>query len=210
MGGCSVKLVSDLFGLAVLSFCACALFVMAVACACVFGSMIASALRRRLSARRLVALAVVAAVCTWAAQKRGTVSFPRTDPLMEYISDRGSYTTNDYVHVDFTRVIVPDTATWFLDRRALTQTNDADWATFSTGTFGEWNPPRDFLCANATNYNWLFYTDWTPGPSVQTNGVWHAFWGKDRRFRSFYIPLRTCVRKDAGVIATPKSKEDNQ
>lgn len=203
MGGGAVALAQT----AILWACVALLSVIGAVYAYRLAERVWGALRGRLSGFQLVAFIVVAGVCSWAAQKYN-VRFPRTDPQISYLTDRGSYSTEDSVHIDFTRIIVPDTATWYLDRRGLSSTNDADWVTFASGTFAEWRPPLDLPCENATNYNFMVYTDWTPGPSVVTNGVWHAMWGKDQKRMAFFIPLRTAVRVDGEVIATPKSKED--
>lgn len=183
--------------------------VLAVVAMCMLLRDVSRVVRRSIGPRDLIILVVLAGFMTWAAQKVGRVTFPRTDPTVAYLTDRGSFTTNDYVHVDFSRLIVPDSATWYLDRRELSSDDDEDWSTFETGTFANLEVPHDFACENATNFNWMMYTDWTPGPSVVTNGVWHAFWGKDARQRAFLIPLRTAVRLDGETIATPKSREDS-
>ena len=151
--------------------------------------------------------AVLAGVCCWAAQKR-LVSFPRTDPEQAYLVDRGSYVDDETstVHIDFERIIAPDAAVLYVDRRQRRE--GAEWENYLTTTLGEFRPPVDIEVPNATNYNWLVYTDWTPGPSVVTNGVWHAMWGRDQRSGRHAIPIRTAVRVDGRTIATPKSKED--
>lgn len=83
------------------------------------------------------------------------------------------------------------------------------WTTEYESTIADLVLPLEIHIANATNYRWMVYTDWTPGPTVQTNGVWHANWALDRRARRYIIPLRTAVRVDGATIATPKSKEDS-
>ena len=158
----------------------------------------------------ILALAVVAAAATIHGGRKGTVTYPRTDPSVAYIADAGSYVTNDLVHVNFARAVVPDTAALFIDRRPVSSTDDADWVNHLTTTFGQFQPPQDVRCQAATNWDWIVYTDWTPGPSVVTNGVWHAFWGVDQRRGRHYIPVRTAVRENGNVIATPKSKENNR
>ena len=156
---------------------------------------------------------VAACLFGGAKHKTGGISYPKTDTDVAYLIDAGSYVTNDAVHVTFTRVpTVPDTATFYLDYCALDGTNAqgvaTNWVNAKTATFGELEVPFDFAFANATNYNWLAYTDWTPGPAVQTNGVWHAYWGIDKKEGRYFIPVRTCVRDGGEVIATPKSKWD--
>lgn len=158
---------------------------------------------------RLVLIAV-GVVCTLYGGRKGRVTYPQTDPTAAYIVDAGSYVTNDYVHVNFTRIIAPDSATLYIDRREVSSTNDADWVTHLTTTFSQFQVPQDIPFSCATNWDWVVYTDWTPGPTVQTNGVWHAMFGLDRKSGNHIIPVRSCIRLDTEVIATPKSKEDNK
>lgn len=172
---------------------------------------VAARVLARLKAWRLRALALaMAGAVTWYAggKHAARVDYPRTDPLQAYLTDAGSYVTNDFVHVAFARIIVPDSAPLLIDYRQVGSTNDADWVNHTTTTFAQFAVPCDLPFAAATNYNWAVYTTWTPGPSVQTNGVWHANWGVDRRTGRHAIPIRTAVRLDGETIATPKSKEN--
>lgn len=154
--------------------------------------------------------AAFAAVATIYGGGKARVFYPQTDPDVAWLIDRGSYVTNDFVHVDFVRVVVPDAAPLYIDRRPVDSTNDTEWAEWITTTFAAFPVPQDIPLAAATNYDFAVYTTWTPGPAVETNGVWHANWGLDRKARRYLIPLRTSVRIDAEVIATPKSKEDHK
>ena len=184
--------------------------VLAVIAAVATWWIVGRALRVSVAALRpaeVAVFAVLAGVCCWAAQKR-LVSFPRTDPEQAYLVDRGSYVDDETstVHIDFERIIAPDAAVLYVDRRQRRE--GAEWENYLTTTLGEFRPPVDIEVPNATNYNWIVYTDWTPGPSVVTNGVWHAMWGRDRRSGRHAIPIRTAVRVDGRTIATPKSRED--
>ena len=139
--------------------------------------------------------------------RKGTLSFPRTDPSLSYISDAGSYITNDTVHVAYLKLpIVPSSANLIVERRQVDHTNDTDWVQHLSTTFGDSPSPFDIFYGNATNYDWIVYTDWTPGPTVVTNGVWHTWWGEDRQGRKTIIPVRAAVREGANTIATPKSR----
>lgn len=164
----------------------------------------------RLTRRALCVLAVVACVCTVLARK-GRITYPAVDADQVYLADSGSYVTNDFVHVNFTRIIVPASASLYIDRRRVAdEGDDAAWINHVETTFGQFAVPQDIHFVSATNWDWMVYTTWTPGPSVLTNGVWHAMWGRDQKLHRHFIPLRTCVRVDGQVIATPKSKEDHK
>ena len=171
-----------------------------------------SAWRQATILARAVFCGAVVVACLFGGAK-GKISYPKTDKDVAYLVDAGSYVTNDAVHVAFTRVpTVPDTATFYLDYCAIDATNAqgvaTNWVNAKTATFADLTVPFDFAFAAATNYNWMAYTDWTPGPAVQTNGVWHAYWGVDKKQGRYFIPVRTCVRDGSEVIATPKSKWD--
>lgn len=154
-------------------------------------------------------LAVFVCAFVFYGATKGHVSFPYTDFEKRYIVDRGSYVTNDFVHVDFTRVLAPSTADLHIDYRQWESTNDAEWVSFVDTTFAEFQVPQDLPFQNATNFNFAVYTTWTPGAAVQTNGVWHSYWGLDKKLHFHMIPVRTAVRVDDEIIATPKSKEQN-
>lgn len=167
------------------------------------------AIRESLSYKEIIALSLIAIFCTYAAQKR-LVTFPRTDPTQSYLIDNGSYvdTDTDVVHINFRRLIVPDNATMYIDRIDRSSSS-SEWENQITSTFGEITLPLEFTYENATNYRWIVYTDWTPGPTVQTNGVWHANWGRDSQKR-FIIPVRTEIRTDGVIIASPKSRMEQE
>lgn len=163
--------------------------------------------RASLRPAEVAVFAVLAGVCCWAAQKR-LVSFPRTDPAQAYLVDRGSYVDSEtgVVHIDFDRIIVPDSAMMFIDRRR--REDGAEWVNMVSETFADVPLPYETSFEDAADWEYVVYTDWTPGPSVQTNGVWHAMWGRDRKSGRHAIPVRTAVRVDGRTIATPKSRED--
>lgn len=163
--------------------------------------------RAALRPAEVAVFAVLAGVCCWAAQKR-LVSFPRTDPAQAYLIDRGSYVDSEtgVVHIDFDRIIVPDSAMMFIDRRR--REDGAEWENMVSETFADVPLPYETSFPDAADWEYVVYTDWAPGPSVQTNGVWHAMWGRDRKSGRHAIPVRTAVRVDGRTIATPKSRED--
>lgn len=198
--------VIDIYQHALVVGCAFALAVLAlVALFHIFGRSL-RAVRDALTGRELVVFCAIAGVACWAAQKR-LVSFPRTDPTQAYLTDRGSWVDGDFVHIDFSRLIVPDSATMFVDRRDRADPSSG-WVNVHASPFGSVELPLEFSYPSALDYDWIVYTDWTPGPAVQTNGVWHAMWGRDRVRGAYIIPLRTAVRVDGETIATPKSKEE--
>lgn len=161
----------------------------------------------RASVWRAAFLAVFACAFIFYGATKGTISFPYTDFEKRYLVDNGSYVTNDFIHVNFTRLLAPSSADLHIDFRQWQSTNDAEWVSLVDTTFADFQLPQDIQFPNATNFNFAVYTTWTPGAAVQTNGVWHSYWGLDRKLHFHMIPVRTAVRVDDEIIATPKSKE---
>lgn len=153
-----------------------------------------------------VALAVLGVAGVLYGGRKGRITYPYTDWEMRYLLDAGSYVTNDFVHVNFTRIVAPATAPFYISFRPVDSTNDLDWVDYTNTTFAAFSVPADIPYPAATNYDWICYTTWTPGPSVQTNGVWHSYWGLDRKLHIHFVPIRSAIRVDGETIATPKSK----
>ena len=134
--------------------------------------------------------------------KSAGVSYPRTESGTAYLTDNGSSVTNDAVVLNFTRSsLVPDDAWLFLDACPLSVTNAADVAancvTVYSNQFSDIELPLTVAYENATNFNWIAYTDWTPGPVVHTNGVVNVAWlkakGEMPPSAIRVVPLRTDV-----------------
>ena len=141
---------------------------------------------------------------------KARVTYPMTEAGRAYLVDRGSYVTNDFVHIDFERRIVPDDAALVIERRVVASTNDTDWAEFLRTTFAAFAVPADLPCAGATNWTWIVYADWAPGPSVHTNGILETKWGVSARDAAHRaerlavgVPAQTTVWADGEMLGTP-------
>lgn len=210
MGGRAViEAIANGFGSACLWLGLVALMVTSVAAIWLNFRRLSRSVRGKVKGAHLVALALLGGICALYAGRKGRITYPYTDYEMRWLTDRGSYVTNDFVHVDFTRVVVPATAPFFISYRQVDSTNDLDWVVYLDTTFAQFACPSNVPFANATNYDWICYTTWTPGPSVQTNGVWHSYWGRDKKLHTHLIPIRSAVRVDGKTIATPKSKRED-
>lgn len=133
---------------------------------------------RRHCVQTLVLAVVVAGIFKYGMTK-GTVTFPYTDVETRYLYDAGSFVTNDYVHVAFTRsVVVPDTADFLGYVRPCGSTNDEDWVQMLATTFAAFHSPSNIPFANAISNDFQFLTTYTPGPVVHTNGVAVINWQK--------------------------------
>ena len=162
----------------------------------------------------LAAAAVGGAVKYGGSKGTRNVSFPRTDIEQAYLIDSGSYVTNDLVHVSFSTFLVPQDAWIVLDYWPDGSTNETDIVTAYTATLAEFPQPLDFPFENAISNRWYCYTTWTPGPAVQTNGVWQTIWMTDRIDNRFLIPIRTRIEVDGESVAPPtpateQEQEDN-
>lgn len=159
---------------------------------------------------KAVFIAAAFAGTLYGGAKLATVSYPKTEAGRAYLVDRGSYVTNDYVHLDFERRIVPDDAALVVERREVASTNDTDWAEFLRTTFAELPVPTDLPCENATNWNWIVYADWAPPPSVHTNGILEVRWGTSRKDAAHRaaglaigVPVQTSLALDGDRLAVP-------
>lgn len=140
-----------------------------------------------------VLMVAVALICLIYARK-GTVMV--NDP---YIMNAGSYLTNDVAHVALAAKtpLLPDTTEILVYARQVDLTNATDWVRLEPHlTLAQ--HPYDYPLSNATNYDVMVAANYTPAPTVHTNGVW--------QIRGFMIP-------DTGKAAFPNTrvikKEEN-
>ena len=122
--------------------------------------------KRRLR-RAALAILALAAACTIFARK-GTITV--SDP---YIQNAGSYLTNDVAHIAIAKrtPLLPDDTEILVYARQVDQTNATDWVRLSPHlTFAD--HPFDYALPNATNHDVMVAADFTPAPTVHTNGVW--------------------------------------
>lgn len=172
----------------------------------------AAKLKKWLGTSAAAALVAVLGVYYGGGKNTRPVSFPRTDMNVAYLVDAGSYATNDLVHVAFTSYLIPQTALIFLAYWPDGSTNEEDMVTAYSATRAEFPNPLDFAFENAISNRWYCYTTWTPGPAIQTNGVWESTWMTDRLENRCLIPIRTAIEVDGEKIApqspNPRKKED--
>ena len=135
--------------------------------------------------------------------KNGTVMYPYTDVEMRYLFDAGSYVTNDYVYVAFVRSsVVPDSADFLGYYRPAGATNDAEWVEFLSTTFAEFHSPSNIPFAGAITNDFQFFTTYTPGPVVHTNGVAVVNWQQDfERDGRHIATIRTGIYTNAVRVA---------
>ena len=128
----------------------------------------AESAKRRLGGPRSVAAIVALAVACTLFARKGSVTV--SDP---YIQNNGSYLTNNVAHVAIAKrtPILPDDTEILVYARQVDLTEPTDWVRLSPHlTYAD--HPYDYSLPNATNYDVLVAADFTPAPTVHTNGVW--------------------------------------
>ena len=173
------------------------------------------AVRRRVRISRMgsvMAAVFVAALSYYGGSK--SISYPRTNAEMALLTDDGtSYVSNDVVRVGYARHrILPDVADLNVWRRENGSTNDEDWVAQLVTTVGAQPSPILIDFPAATNFDWIVFTTWQPGPSVQTNGVLHSAWRGvpgPINVRVFGVPVRTHVIEDGTTIAPPQRSHND-
>lgn len=116
-------------------------------------------------------LAFAAALCAAVIYGGGKGSIYISDP---YIQDDGSYLTNDVAHVSIAKrtALLPDDTEILVYFRAADSTNAVDWARL-TPHLAFADHPYDYqLPGPATNYSVMVAANYSPAPTVHTNGVW--------------------------------------
>ena len=140
----------------------------------------------------------------------GSVRFPYTDIEVRYLYDAGSYVTNDLVHVEWTRSpVVPESADFIGAYRHIDSTNDTDWAIFYESDFIRSKSPLDIPFKNAVSNDFQFFTTFTPGPTIHTNGGAVILWQLNFKGESDKcVPFRTGIYSD-GVRLAPNNSITN-
>lgn len=202
--------------LAVCCFAALATVMVVLALWRVWRTSLAARRRVRISRMGSVMAAVfVAALSYYGGSK--SISYPRTNAEMALLADDGtSYVSNDVVRVGYVRHrILPDSADLNVWRRENGCTDDDAWVAQLVTTVGAAPSPVLIDFPAATNFDWIVFTTWQPGPSVQTNGVLHSAWRGvpgPLNVRVFGVPIRTHVIEDGKQLAPPQppNQGDNQ
>lgn len=136
------------------------------------------------------------------------VSFPYTDPDHRYFIDTGSRIEDEGVWLSFRSIGIPTSADFIGCFRPLASTSEEDWVPFLQGTVGEYLTPQLILFADAKNFNFCFFSTFTAGPTVHTNGVLNVNWGVPLTSRDGVVdalPIRSVVNLNGQPVATPAS-----
>lgn len=194
--------------LAVCCFAALATVMVVLALWRVWRTSLAAMRRVRISRMgSVLAVVFVAALSYYGGSK--SISYPRTNAEIALLADDWtSYVSNDVVRVGYVRhLILPDSADLNVWRRENGSTDDDAWVAQLVTTVGAAPSPVLIDFPAATNFDWIVFTTWQPGPSVQTNGVLHSDWRGvpgPLNARVFGVPIRTHVIEDDNLLAPPQ------
>lgn len=122
------------------------------------------------------------------------IGFLRTDPEIAYLIDNGSYVSNNIVHLEFSTRLLPPSAELFLAYIPKTEpANSTAYTTHLSGTVETIPNVVEFEFENAISNRWVFYTTYTPGPSVHTNGVAVAEFMKATKYDNVAVPKKSTI-----------------
>ena len=147
---------------------ACAVALILIASVAILAGMGKAAMRAKRRLRGAVGIFSALALACMLFARKGTVTV--SDP---YIVNDGSYLTNDVAHVAIAKrtPLLPNDTEILVYARQVDATNATDWVRLSPHlTFAD--HPYDYSLPNATNYDVMVAADFTPAPTVHTNGVW--------------------------------------
>lgn len=129
------------------------------------------------------------------------IGFLRTDVEVVYLIDNGSYVSNNVVHLEFSTRLLPPSAELFLDYIPKTEPADSTaYTTYLSGSVETVPNVVEFEFENAISNRWIFYTTYTPGPNVHTNGVAVAEFFRATRYDNVAVPKRATIWKNGERI----------
>lgn len=126
----------------------------------------------------------------------------------EFIINTGSYATNDTFHAKwgFSAEVSPN-STLFSAFRVRGSTNE--WEDLGSAPILKME--EEWYIENATNYEYMLYTDWVPKPTVHTNGVYVFYVERPlvNPSSNKYLCVRAFINvKGRKVAPLPKGKID--
>lgn len=129
-----------------------------------------------------------------------------TDPKLPYLFDSGSYVSNNVIYLAFSSRTIPEDAPLFLDYIPKTEPFDSEnYTTYMAGTLNNFPNPLMVEFENACSNRWVFYTTWTPGPTVHTNGIAVAEFLRHPAFPNVAVPKRTTIW-EGGLMVWPNGE----
>lgn len=122
------------------------------------------------------------------------IAFLQTDPEVKYLIDNGSWVSNDVVHLEFSTRLLPPSAMLYLDYIPKTEPQDSlNYSTYLFGSVDTIPNVVEFMFEGAISNRWVFYTTYTPGPNVHTNGVAVAEFIRAKKYDNVAVPKRSTI-----------------
>jgi hypothetical protein len=126
--------------------------------------------------------------------RKEPIAFLQTDPEVKYLIDNGSWVSNDVVHLEFVTRLLPPSAMLYLDYIPKTEPQDSlNYSTYLFGSVDTIPNVVEFMFEGAISNRWVFYTTYTPGPNVHTNGVAVAEFIKAKKYDNVAVPKRSTI-----------------
>lgn len=133
--------------------------------------------------------------------RKEPITFLQTDPEIVYLIDTGSWVSNNVVHLEFSTRLLPSSAPLFLDYIPKTELPDSNnYTAYLSGTVESVPNVFEFEFEGAISNRWVFYTTYTPGPNVHTNGVAVAEFMKAAKYDNVAVPKRSTIWEDGKMI----------
>lgn len=140
---------------------------------------------------------------------RERINFLQTDPEIKYLIDEGSWVSSNAVHLEFSTRLLPSSAPLFLDYIPKTEPPESNnYSTYLAGTVESVSNIVEFTFEGALSNRWVFYTTYTPGPSVHTNGVAVAEFMKATKYDNVAVPKRSTIWEDGKRIYPTDERVD--
>lgn len=126
--------------------------------------------------------------------RKEPITFLQVDPEIVYLVDLGSYVSNNVVHLEYSPRLLPPSAPLFLDYIPKTEPLESqNYTTYLSGTVESVPQIIEFTFEGAISNHWVFYTTYTPGPNVHTNGVAVAEFLKATKYDNVAVPKRSTI-----------------
>ena len=133
--------------------------------------------------------------------RKDSITFLQTDPEITYLIDNGSWVSDNVVHLEFSTRLLPPSAPLFLAYIPKTELPDSNnYTTYLSGTVESVPDVFEFEFESAISNRWVFYTTYTPGPVVHTNGVAVAEFMRATAYDNVAVPKRTTIRENGNKI----------
>lgn len=139
-------------------------------------------------------------------KKLDKIIFLQNDSEEIFLYDQGSYVSNNIVHLHYATRLLPDTAQLYLDCIPKSEPPDSlSYSNVLSGTVATLPEIVEFEFENAISNRWVFYTTYTPGPAVHTNGVAIVEFIRAARSLNVAVPKRTTIW-EGGLMVYPNAE----